>query len=56
MDWTMAITCDQIREYIQKLRHHRDSFVEGSESYKCFDEAIKTIQVMLDSLPAQVMH
>ena len=55
MDWTMCITCDQVREYILKLKSHRDAFVEGSDYYKYYDEAMKAIQVMLDALPAQVM-
>ena len=56
MDWTMCITCDQVREYIMKLKHHRDVFVEGSENYLEYDNAIKAIQIMLDALPAQLLR
>ena len=56
MNFTTAITCNQIRSYIEHLKSFRDQYVEGSESYKYYDEAMKIIQVMLDTLSAQIMH
>ena len=48
-----VIPCDLIRKYICDLELFQRQYVEESEQYKEIGKQIKTIQIMLDCLPAE---